>query len=201
MGNATLAPPHVGRLRLDPAPPPQDPAPPGPGMTHTPETLLDFLAQNGIAAVTHAHPPVHTVAESKALRGDIPGAHTKNLFLRDSKKTYFLVAIAEDQAVDLKGLRAPLGARGSLSFGAPEALYEVLGVLPGSLSLLALANDAARLVHVAIDRALMRAETIGCHPLTNTRTTLLSPDALRAFLNATGHAPLLIELSGAAEPL
>lgn len=159
-----------------------------------PDDLLAFLARHKIAAQTFAHPPLHTVAELKALRGALPGIQTKNLFLRDGKKTYFLVSVAEDAPVNLKALREPLGARGALSFAAPEALYEMLGVLPGSVSLLALVNDAARLVTVAIDRTLMRADAIGCHPLTNTRTTVLTPEALRAFLRVTGHRAQELDL-------
>ena len=152
-----------------------------------PDSLLALLARHHIAAETYDHPPLHTVAESKALRGTLPGVQTKNLFLRDGKKRYFLLTVDEDAPVNLKALRDLLGARGSLSFASPEALYELLGVLPGSVSLLALANDAAGLVNFAIDRTLLRAEAIGCHPLTNTRTTVLSPEALKAFLKVTGH--------------
>lgn len=169
-------------------------------MPLTPDALLDLLSAHGIPALTYSHPPFHTVAESKALRGDLPGAQTKNLFLRDGRKTYFLVTIAEDTPVNLKALRDPLGARGSLSFASHEALFELLGVLPGSVSLLALANDTARLVNVAIDRTLMRADAIGCHPLANTRTTVLSPAALKAFLDLTGHAAQEIDIPTPPEP-
>jgi Ala-tRNA(Pro) deacylase len=96
--------------------------------------------------------------------------------------------------VNLKALRDPLGARGSLSFASAEALYELLGVLPGSVSLLALANDEACLVNVAIDRTLLHADAVGCHPLTNTRTTVLAPAALKAFLRVTGHLAQEIDL-------
>ena len=163
-------------------------------MPLTPDALLDLLAANGIPATTHTHPAVHTVAESQALRGDIPGAHTKNLFLRDGKKTYFLVTIAEDTPVNLKALKGPLGAKGSLSFGSAEALYEHLGVLPGAVTLLAAANDTAGLVKVAIDAELLKAEAVGCHPLTNERTTVLTPAALRAFFKLTGHEVMELEI-------
>lgn len=168
-------------------------------MPLTPDALIDLLAANGIPATTYAHPPVHTVAESQALRGDIPGAHTKNLFLRDGKKTYFLVTMGEETPVNLKALRGPLGARGSLSFASAEALYEHLGILPGSVSLLAAANDTAHLVKVAVDAALLRADAVGCHPLTNARTTVLTPDALRAFFKLTGHEVMELEIEPAAE--
>ncbi len=161
-------------------------------MSFIPDTLLAFLAEQGIEATTHSHPPLHTVAESRELRGAIPGAHTKNLFLRDSKKTYFLVTIEEDTPVDLKALRAKIGARGGLSFGSPEALYEKLGVLPGAVTLLAAANDPHQHVVIAIDEALLKAPFVNCHPLTNEKTTTLTPEALLRFLDVTGHKPLLI---------
>ena len=39
----------------------------------------------GIETRTREHPPVFTVDEARALRGQIPGGHCKNLFLKDEK--------------------------------------------------------------------------------------------------------------------
>lgn len=169
-------------------------------MPKTPDDLLAYLSENGIAAKTYTHPPLHTVAESKALRGDIPGAHTKNLFLRDAKKTYFLVTLGEETPVDLKALRGLIGARGGLSFASAEALFEKLGVLPGAVTLLAAANDPNHAVNVVIEAALLDAPVVNCHPLTNERTTSLTPEALLAFLRLTGHEPLRIDLTPALAP-
>ncbi|MFG1464745.1 prolyl-tRNA synthetase associated domain-containing protein [Xanthobacter sp. DSM 24535] len=164
-------------------------------MPLTPDDVLDFLELNQMDARTYSHPPVHTVAESQALRGDIPGLHTKNLFLRDGKKTYFLVSIEENTPVDLKALRGKIGARGGLSFGSAEALYEHLGVLPGAVSLLAVLNDKDRHVTVALDEALLEAPFVNCHPLTNEKTTSLTPERLLTFLELTGHTPLRISMA------
>ena len=169
-------------------------------MPATPEHLIAFLAEKGLDATTHSHPPLRTVAESRELRGNIPGAHTKNLFLRDSKKNYFLVSIEEETPVDLKGLRGRLGARGNLSFASAEALYEKLGVLPGSVTLLAAINDPGHEVTIAIDEALLAAPLVACHPLTNEMTTCLTPATLLAFLEITGHEPLRISLVPEAAP-
>ncbi len=170
-------------------------------MPMTPDDVLSFLADHGIAVRTYTHPPVHTVAESQALRGDIPGAHTKNLFLRDGKKTYFLVTLEENTPVDLKGLRARIGARGGLSFASAEALMEHLGVLPGSVSLLALVNDTDKRVQVVIDASLLAAPLVNCHPLTNEKTTSLAPAQLQAFLSASGHEATLIEMDSPPPPV
>src|ERR1700755_3104769 len=109
--------------------------------TRTSDELLEYLERNGVSAKTFEHPPVHTVEESRQLRGDIPGIHTKNLFLRDGKKNYFLFVTDESDTVQLKSLARKISARGGLSFGSPDALMELLGIEPGSVSLLALIND------------------------------------------------------------
>lgn len=161
-------------------------------MPATTEDVLAFLADLGIEAATVSHEPVFTVEESQRLRGQIPGAHTKNLFLRNNKRSYFLVTLGEEVAVDLKRLRTVIGARGGLSFASPEALLEHLGVQPGSVSPLAAINDTAKAVAVVLDAGLLEAEVVNCHPLMNDRTTSLAPNDLLAFLRATGHEPMII---------
>src|SRR5262244_4010522 len=119
----------------------------------SPQQLFDHLAQLGIAQRTVEHPPVFTVEQAKALRGDLPGHHVKNLFLRNKKEEMWLVVALEDRAIDLKRLGEVLGA-GRLSFGSAERLRRHLGVEPGSVTPLALINDRARLVQLVLDRGL-----------------------------------------------
>ena len=159
------------------------------------EDVLSYLERHGITARTYEHAPVHTVEESRELRGDIPGVHTKNLFLRDGKKRFFLVVVSEEMRVNLKALAPLIGARGGLSFGSPEALMEILGITPGSVSLLAAVNDVEKRVTVVLDDALLKASLVNCHPLSNQFTTSLSPEGIAAFLAATGHAPLHISFA------
>jgi Ala-tRNA(Pro) deacylase len=158
------------------------------------DELLEFLEANGISAKTFEHPPVHTVEESQTLRGDIAGLHTKNLFLRDGKKNYFLFVTEENAAVSIKALARKIGAKAGLSFGSPEALMELLGIRPGSVSVLAAINDTASKVTIVLDEQLLKASSINCHPLTNRRTTSLSKEALASFLALTGHTPLYVSL-------
>ena len=70
----------------------------------TPDQLFAALDALGIAHQTVKHPPLFTVEQSQALRGQIPGGHTKNLFLRDKKQELFLVVAEEDAEIALKGL-------------------------------------------------------------------------------------------------
>jgi Ala-tRNA(Pro) deacylase len=153
-----------------------------------PQQLFTRLDALGIAHRTVEHPPVFTVEEAKALRGDLPGHHIKNLFLRNKKEEMWLVVAIEDRTIDLKRLGERLGA-GRLSFGSPDRLRRQLGVEPGSVTPLALVNDRDRVVRLALDRGLAEGGPINAHPLTNTMTTALSgPDLLR-FFAATGHEP------------
>lgn len=158
------------------------------------DALLAYLQQNGIETHTFQHPPVHTVEESKALRGDIPGCHTKNLFLRDGKKKFYLFITDEDAAINLKQLARKIGAKGGLSFGSPEALMDVLRIRPGAVSLLAIVNDEQGRVRVVLDRKLSTATAINCHPLSNERTTSLSQGALAKFLATTGREVVYVDV-------
>ena len=54
-------------------------------MPATPADLFALLDRLGIAHPTVTHPALFTVEQSQALRGTIPGGHTKNLFLEDKK--------------------------------------------------------------------------------------------------------------------
>jgi len=153
-----------------------------------PQQLFAYLDRLGIGHRTVEHPPVFTVEQAKALRGDLPGHHIKNLFLRNKKEEMFLVVALEDRAIDLKQLGEVLGV-GRLSFGSPERLRRYLGVEPGSVTPLALINDQARSVRLVLDRGLLEGGPINAHPLVNTMTTAVAaPDLLR-FFEATGHEP------------
>lgn len=159
----------------------------------TPEALLERLESLRIEALTHTHPPVFTVEESKRLRGDLPGGHCKNLFLKDKKGGLWLVVALEDTPVDLKALRAKIGAP-TLSFAKPELVRDVLGVEPGSVTPFALVNETARDVRVVLDAAMMDLDLLNYHPLSNDRTTALAPAGLVRFLEAHGHAPMIVAL-------
>jgi Ala-tRNA(Pro) deacylase len=52
------------------------------------------------------------------------------------------------------------------------------------VTLFALINDGARRVKLVLDAALLVAEPVNFHPLTNTATTAITQDSLRAFLKA-----------------
>jgi Ala-tRNA(Pro) deacylase len=162
-------------------------------MAATPQDLFRRLSELGIATSTTEHPPVFTVEEAKALRGQIPGCHIKNLFLKDKRDQLWLVVCPEDRSIELKTLPALIGSA-RLSFARPEVLREVLGVEPGSVTPFALINETSLGVAVILDAEMMQADHVNCHPLHNAATTTIAAAGLLAFIRACGHAPRLVAL-------
>jgi len=165
-------------------------------MPATPDDLFALLDRLGIAHRTVSHPPLFTVQASRRLRGSIPGGHTKNLFLRDKRGRVFLLCALEDAAIDLKGVHHRLDA-GRFSFGSAALMRDLIGIEPGAVTPFALMNDTAGRVAVVLDAPMMRQENLNFHPLVN--TTTISRDGLVKFLEATGHPPRILAVSG-AEP-
>ncbi|MFM9846170.1 MAG: prolyl-tRNA synthetase associated domain-containing protein [Hyphomicrobiaceae bacterium] len=168
-------------------------------MPATRSDLFARLDQLGISTTTVDHQAVFTVAESTGLERSLPGGHTKNLFLKDAKDRLFLVIAQSATPVDLKSLHKTLGCA-RLSFGKPDLLMQVLGVPAGSVTAFSLINDRDHRVSVAIDAALMRHDSVNCHPLVNTATTNISRDDLLKFIRACGHDPLIVGLNGSVAP-
>ena len=163
-------------------------------MPAAPEDLFARLDQLGIAYRTHRHPPVFTVAEAVALRGALPGGHTKNLFLKDKKGGLWLAVMLEERRTDLKQLADALGAP-RFSFGSGELLHEVLGVRPGSVTPFALINDATRRVTLVLDEGMLAHDPLNYHPLENDRTTAIAPGDLLRFVASCGHEPRILDLA------
>jgi Ala-tRNA(Pro) deacylase len=164
----------------------------------TSDELLEYLQALGIDAVTHEHEPVFTVEEAQAAKGDLPGAHTKNLFVRDKRGRMWIVVALHDRELDLLALSNTLRsmglATGRLSFGSRERLMRFLGLTPGAVSPFALINDHGGQVRVALDTGLRGQEVWNAHPLTNDRTTALRTEDMLRFLEAVDHPPVWIEV-------
>lgn len=157
--------------------------------------LFAFLADLGIETTTRYHPPVFTVEEAKALRDEIPGGHTKNLFVKDKKGRYFLLTVGEDAVVDMKTVHQTIGASGRVSFGKADALMALLGVIPGAVTAFGVINDRDKAVTLIFDEALMAHDLINAHPLTNDATTTIARDDLKRFVEATGHEVHVLKLA------
>jgi Ala-tRNA(Pro) deacylase len=166
-------------------------------MLATPADLFAFLDRLGVSHRTVEHPPLFTVEQSRALRGTIPGGHTKNLFLKDKKGSLFLVTALEDAVIELKSLHHRFG-RGRFSFGSPDLLLATLGVEPGSVTPFGAVNDFKGAVTIVLDAALLQHAALNFHPLVNTMTTTIASEDLLRFLSATGHETRIEPVSNAS---
>lgn len=160
--------------------------------------LLAYFDQLGLAHTTIDHPPVHTVAQGDGIKDQMPGGHTKNLFLKSKKDELLLISAHQDTQIALNQLHRRLGTA-RLSFGRAELLLEALGVRPGSVTAFAIINDPGHRVRFILDDALMAYDIVNFHPLRNDATTALSRDDLLTFVRATGREPEIAMLTPEAE--
>jgi len=166
-------------------------------MPETPDGLLARLAALGIETRTTRHPPVFTVAESRALRGSLPGGHSKNLFLRPAKGgpgPHWLAVLEEDRQVSVNALARAAGA-GRVEMAPADDLRRLLGVEPGSVTPFGMVNAPPGAARIVLDAGLMRDHAwVHFHPLANHLTTAIRPADLLRFLDSLGHAPALLEM-------
>jgi len=158
------------------------------------EDLFLRLDELGISTSTHRHPAVFTVEEAQEHCSHLPGAHCKSLFLKNKKGALWLVIVLDHRRLDIKRLQKALSA-GRLSFGRPELLMTVLGVIPGAVTPFSLMNDGDNTVTVVLDQEMMQAPVLNYHPLDNTATTAIAPADLLRFIAACGHEPVQLDFA------
>jgi len=160
----------------------------------TVEQVLAALDSYGIEHETTIHEPLYTVEQSQKVDFDKPGAHTKNLFLRNKKGRMFLLVVEQDRKVDLKGLRDKLQLTGGqFAFASTERLSQYLGVVPGSVSPLAIINDHSKSIQVLIEKSLVDQEWIYLHPCRNTHSTRIRCEDLLSLLMKWDHTATLLK--------
>ena len=140
---------------------------------------IQLLDDSGIEYSVLNHRAVFSVAESAEVMPDkFP---VKNLFITDQKKTnLFMVVMKGDERLDMKLLSEQLEV-GKLSFGRPELLLSVLGVTPGSVSVLNMIGVEG--IELLVDERLVGRDDLGFHPDgDNTRTVMLSYASLKQLL-------------------
>ena len=155
-------------------------------------TSLETLA---IPYIRREHPPVYTVDQAREYDSGIPGAHCKNLFLRNKKgDRHFLAILEASTSVHLRGLGDRIGA-GGLSLASPDRLLRIMGLEPGSVGPFGLLNPAAKDVTVLLENRLRSFSQIGFHPNTNTATLTIAREDFERFLSHLGNPILWIDLS------
>lgn len=167
-------------------------------MPVTRQDLFGYLDDLDIAHTTYDHAPVFTVEDSAKIKAGLPGGHTKNLFLKDKAGAFFLICALGDTSVRINKLHPLLDCK-RLSFGKAEPLLQYLGVVPGSVTLFSVLNDAAGQVTLVLDAALLKYEIVNFHPLLNDATTAISSADMIKFAKAAGHDPIVIDFAALAQ--
>lgn len=163
-------------------------------LSATPEQVLSELQLHGIEHQTIVHEALYTVEQAKLIDYAEDGAHTKNLFLRNKKGRMFLLVVDRDHRVDLRGLRDKLATPGGqFAFASTERMGLYLGVVPGSVSPLAVFNDHDCAVQVLIQDTLLGHEWIYLHPCRNTHSTRLRTSDLLKLLTAWNHPATILK--------
>ncbi|MCF6248011.1 MAG: prolyl-tRNA synthetase associated domain-containing protein [Desulfobacula sp.] len=150
-------------------------------MLKTQEDLLNVLSQIDIEYTNHEHPAVYTVEEADLHHKGIDGVHSKNLFFKDRKKNLVLVVTLSDKPIKIKEVANKIGHKG-LSFGKPDLLTQVLGVIPGAVTPFAVINDETNQVKVILDQEMMDHDLLNFHPIVNTATTTIASRDLVKFM-------------------
>ena len=156
--------------------------------------LYALLDELGIDTRTEEHRAVFTVAEGVDVKARLPGGHSKNLFLKDKSGAFVLISALGSTEIRLNQLHKRIGTK-RLSFGKPEALLELLGVVPGSVTVFSVLHDTESQVRLILDKALFDHEWVWFHPMRNTASTRIAPDDILRFAKATGHAPTVVDFS------
>ncbi|CAH1791261.1 unnamed protein product [Owenia fusiformis] len=153
------------------------------------ERLLAKFKELGIESDTIDHPEVFTVEAMMPYVDHLPGAHCKNLFLKDKKKQLYLVSCIHDRDFKLNDLAKKISASGGLRFADESILFENLGVKQGCVTAYALVNDIKGNVNFYVDSDLVNDthEKVWFHPISNAASTALTPKDFVKFVEATGH--------------
>ncbi len=157
------------------------------------DDLLAFLEQHQLPYVLYEHAPFFTVADAAAFEAQIPGASSKNLFLKDRKGQCFLVSLLAERILNLKALSKVYG-KGGLSFASAPDLLRLLGVLPGAVTPFGLLQDIEQKICFLLDPGFLEYEYVNFHPLRNDRTIgVLTTDFLK-FCALVQHTPEYLPL-------
>ena len=167
------------------------------GLTPREIAVYDLLDTLGISYRHVAHDAAETMEACVEIDTRLGTKMCKNLFLCNRQQTdFYLLMMPGDKPFKTKELSGQLGVA-RLSFASGEKMEELLGLLPGSVSVMGLMNDKEHVVRLLIDADLLAAEEIGVHPCLNTASLAISrADILEKFLPNTGHRPTTVRLTG-----
>lgn len=164
-------------------------------LDETQQAVYDALARLQIPFQRVSHDHADTMEDCLAV-GQVLGVPVcKNLVLCNRQKTrYYLLLMPGDKPFFTRDLSQQIGSS-RLSFADPGAMEELLHVVPGSASVLALLFDTEHRVKLVVDEELRKVPLFACHPCNSGSTLRLrTEDVFQRLLPYTGHTPQFVEL-------
>lgn len=158
------------------------------------QDLFNLFDRLQIKATTIEHRPVYTVEEGIDIKAKIAGGHSKNLFLKDKDGAFFLICALGETQIKLNQLHKAIGSA-RLSFGNEEAMWDILAVRPGSVTLFSLINDTSHTISLILDSELLKCDIVNFHPLSNDATTSISHSDMVKFIKNWGGPVLIVDFS------
>ncbi|MBR4881494.1 MAG: prolyl-tRNA synthetase associated domain-containing protein [Clostridia bacterium] len=161
------------------------------------QSVYRLLESLKISYTRADHAPAMTMEDCKAVDDVLNVVMCKNLFLCNRQKTsFYLLLIPGDKPFRTKEFSAALGIS-RVSFADEGDMERLLGLLPGSVTVMGLMNDSECEVQLVIDRDVIKSDFIGCHPCVNTSSIKVNTsDILEKFLPHVKHSPVFIDLTG-----
>lgn len=159
------------------------------------ERCYELLDRLGVAYVRVDHEHADTIADCEQVESLLGAKICKNLFLTNRQQTdFYLLLMPGEKPFKTKLLSKQIGSA-RLSFAGEADMERLLGLSPGSVSVLGLMHDREKTVQLLIDRDVLAEEAFGCHPCRNTSSLRFSTkDLLQTVLPALGHEPRLVDL-------
>ncbi len=159
--------------------------------------LLDSLGMT-YWRTDHADRPASNMEACNEIDAVLGVLICKNLFLCNRQRTsFYLLLMPSDKPFKTKELSKQINSS-RLSFGTGEEMEELLGVSPGSASVMGLMNDPEGRVRLLVDEDVLAGEFFGCHPCINTSSLkLVTRELVEKFLPAVGHEMTVVQLTGA----
>lgn len=161
----------------------------------SPSAIYALLGELSIEYKSASHDAADTMEDCREIAENLGAPFCKNLFLANRQQTeFYLLLIGEDKKFRTADVSKQLGVA-RLSFGNEDALYEYLGVRPGSISPMGLAHDTSHHVALLIDRDLAEQERFCVHPCDNRESLVIKTrDFLEVFIRKTGHTPIFVHI-------
>ena len=157
--------------------------------------VYDLLDSLGIEYSRVDHDAADTIEACLEVEKVIGVGICKNLFVRNRTGTeYYMIMMSGHKQFRTADVSKKLGTS-RLSFASAEEMEKMLGVTPGSVTVMALKNDTACRVQLCIDRDIIGGEYIRCHPCINTSTLKIkTADLLRVFLPKVKHTARIVDI-------